>query len=136
VITKVVPVLMREKRGVREILAFRHPKAGLQIVKGTLEAVETLEAAALRELAEESGITGARVVRALGASVDIVEGQQWAFLLCEAGEQPARWLYSTADDGGLILSFFWQPLGEPLVGDWHVSFVRALDFVRERIRPG
>lgn len=129
-VEKVVPVLLRDRHGRREILAFRHPQAGLQIVKGTVEPGETAIDAALRELAEESGIGNARIVQALGASVAIAEGERWSFFLCTAPEQPARWIFTTTDDGGLIFSFFWQPLDEAAGEDWHPTFRAALAYIR------
>jgi 8-oxo-dGTP pyrophosphatase MutT (NUDIX family) len=48
-----------------EVLAFEHPLAGLQLVKGTIEAGETPQQAAVRELREEAGF-GARAVEDLG----------------------------------------------------------------------
>lgn len=63
----------------------------MQIVKGTVEPGEATNAAALRELEEESGVTGARIVADLGASDEIDAGQVWHFFHCAAGEQPARW---------------------------------------------
>ncbi|AOI84782.1 hypothetical protein WJ15_37365 [Burkholderia cepacia] len=42
------------------------PEAGRQVIAGTMEQDETPEAAALRELREESGIEDAEVVRILG----------------------------------------------------------------------
>jgi chloramphenicol 3-O phosphotransferase len=98
-IAKVVPVLLRERQGRGEILAFRHPSAGLQIVKGTLEPNERPEYAALRELEEESGVTRARIVRSLGSSTMIAEGEKWHFFLCTAGEQPSHWMHGAPDDG-------------------------------------
>ncbi|MGX5266288.1 NUDIX domain-containing protein, partial [Klebsiella pneumoniae] len=55
-IEKVVPGVFRKINNNLEILVFRHPLAGIQIVKGTVEHQEQLEYAALRELYEESGI--------------------------------------------------------------------------------
>ena len=57
---KVVPIVLRRRERL-EILAFRHPQAGTQLVKGTLENLEKAEDATLRELAEESGIENATV---------------------------------------------------------------------------
>jgi chloramphenicol 3-O phosphotransferase len=133
---KVVPVLLREKESRQEILAFRHPIAGIQIVKGTLEEGEMTEHAALRELEEESGVTGARIVRSLGSSDAIAEGEQWHFFLCAAREQPARWIHTAPDDGGHIFEFFWQPLDAELGADWHPIFVAALAHIRAALaRP-
>jgi 8-oxo-dGTP pyrophosphatase MutT (NUDIX family) len=52
---KVCPIVFRDV-SMRQILAFEHPRAGVQLVKGYIEPGETVRAAALRELAEESGI--------------------------------------------------------------------------------
>jgi 8-oxo-dGTP pyrophosphatase MutT (NUDIX family) len=53
---KVCPIVLRERAGSRQILVFRHPSAGVQLVKGGLENGEEPAEGALRELAEESGI--------------------------------------------------------------------------------
>lgn len=134
-VRKACPVLLREKRGRREILAFRHPTAGLQIVKGTIEPGESPDAAALRELAEESGVTDAHIVGELGRSSDIADGQEWVFYHCAAGEQPVRWIYAAPDDGGQVLSFFWHPLEDEPDEQWHPVFVRALAFIRGAVLP-
>lgn len=39
----------------------------------------------------------------------------------------------TQDEGGLVFSFFWQPLDAELTGEWHPAAVRAVEFVRARI---
>ncbi len=49
-----------------KILLFRHPLAGVQLVKGTIEKGETPSEAVLRELAEESGISDAVIGDDLG----------------------------------------------------------------------
>jgi ADP-ribose pyrophosphatase YjhB (NUDIX family) len=133
-VPKAVPVLLREKEGRLEFLAFRHPKFGLQIVKGTVEPGEVPDAAALRELEEESGVTGARIVADLGTSDTIDNGQLWHFFHCAAGEQPARWVFATQDEGGLIFSFFWQPLDAELTAEWHYASARAAEFIRARLQ--
>ncbi len=133
-IAKAVPVLLREKSGRREILAFRHPKAGHQIVKGTIEPGEAPADAALRELAEESGVTGAQIVADLGASDAIDDGQVWHFFHCTAAEQPARWVFATLDEGGLLFSFFWQPLDAELTTEWHPASVLAVEYIRAAMR--
>lgn len=53
---KVCPVVFRVSRGRAEILAFGHPSAGNQFVKGSIETGEAAPRAAIRELQEESGI--------------------------------------------------------------------------------
>ena len=64
------------------LLVFDHvgiPEAGTQVPGGGIGAVETPEAAVLRELAEESGITNATLIRKLGES----------WFRAEAGQVPA-----------------------------------------------
>ena len=63
---KACPVLLRSTAAGVELLSFLHPKAGKQIIKGTIEPGEEATAAALRELGEESGIIDATAVRSLG----------------------------------------------------------------------
>jgi 8-oxo-dGTP pyrophosphatase MutT (NUDIX family) len=65
---KACPVVLRSPQGKCEILAFCHPLAGHQFVKGTVEAGETPAAAALRELYEEAGITAQAITTMLGSS--------------------------------------------------------------------
>jgi ADP-ribose pyrophosphatase YjhB (NUDIX family) len=55
---KACPVVFRKKAGLMEILAFRHPIAGYQLVKGTININEGIEQAAERELLEESVLVG------------------------------------------------------------------------------
>ena len=80
-VDKVVPVVIR-RRDKLEVLAFRHPQVGTQLVKGSLEAGEEPEDAALGELAEESGIEDAVVVRPLGQLAYTEIAQHWHFFLC------------------------------------------------------
>jgi 8-oxo-dGTP pyrophosphatase MutT (NUDIX family) len=67
-----------------ELLVFRHETAGIQLPAGTVEPDEPFVAAALRELAEETGVTNARIARHLGERVyDLPDGR--AVLLGTAG---------------------------------------------------
>lgn len=104
--TKTCPVVLRVRDEI-EVLAFRHPIAGLQLVKGTIEKNESSQAGALRELAEEAGILVASITSDLGIWVSGYQGQVWSFHLCEAQEKtPDKWTHQTADDGGHEFSFF------------------------------
>lgn len=123
-------MVLRQRDGL-EILAFRHPLAGLQLVKGTIEAEESPRAAAIRELAEEAGIAAAEVTSDLGLWESAHQGQVWSFHLCVSGQElPDRWVHRTADDGGHDFGFFWHPLAGPAGTEWHDVFQRALTFIR------
>ncbi len=121
-IGKVCPVVIREP----DILVFRHPLAGVQLVKGTIEPGERPEAAALRELHEESGIRG-RIKRAWPSSTEIVGEENWHFFEIETGSLPDRWSHQTQDGGGLTFEFFWRSLRDRAEMDRR--FVNALAWI-------
>ncbi len=136
---KACPVLLRPGAeagaSALEILAFRHPLAGRQLIKGTIEPSEAPVAAALRELQEESGIADAHVARNLGLWRAGVHGQIWACFLClPATPPPDQWAYFTTDGGGHLFEFFWQPIDQPLDEQWHPVFVGAVNYIRQALR--
>ncbi|WP_224816945.1 NUDIX domain-containing protein [Hasllibacter sp. MH4015] len=112
-------------RGDGTILAFRHPQAGSQFVKGTVEAGETGPHAARRELAEESGLDLVPLT-SLGRSDAIEDGQIWHFWPMDApDERFDRWDHPAPDDGGHLFSVFWQALSGPLSAEFAPTFRRA-----------
>ena len=123
---KVCPIVLRLRGGV-EVLAFRHPRAGLQIVKGTVEPGEAIEAAALRELAEESGVTGARIAGRFG--VHPINGDEWHLVRVQVSDLPESWVHHCADDGGHDFAFFWHRLADGTGDAWHPVFREALSHV-------
>lgn len=127
---KVCPVVLR---GENEILMFRHPLAGVQLVKGTVEPGEAIELAAIRELAEESGICDARVVRSLGQNDAIAEGQLWHFFECKTDVLSECWTHHALDDGGKDFEFFWWTIADGWPPYCHASFGRAIDHIRSAI---
>src|SRR5690349_10323131 len=129
-IHKVCPVILRQQGDTWQILAFRHPKAGTQLIKGTLEAGEQPEEGVLRELAEESGIDQATVLEKIG-ELDIHETEQyWHIFLCQPiGILQEEWSFFTTDGGGHIFQFFWHGLDEKLDETWHPIFRSALAFI-------
>jgi 8-oxo-dGTP pyrophosphatase MutT (NUDIX family) len=133
---KVCPVILRSVESARQLLALEHPLAGYQLVKGSIEAGESSDEAALRELAEESGLTAVRAVRQLGIWESGFQGQVWAFVLCESAERlPETWLHHAADDGGHDFRFFWHPLfGPPRSEHWHSVFQGALNFIQTAVQ--
>jgi ADP-ribose pyrophosphatase YjhB (NUDIX family) len=71
---KVTALIVREAPAGRQVLLFRHPSAGVQVPAGTVEEGEDLEAAALREGQEESGVRDLRVVRRLATLETVLPG--------------------------------------------------------------
>lgn len=105
------------------------------MVKGTVEPGEALEAAALRELSEESGISSARVVKNLGIWPSGFNGQVWAFFECQPGQALTdTWLHHAPDDGGHTFRFFWHPLvAQADPRSWHPVFRDALHFIQNAV---
>ncbi|ARN24108.1 hypothetical protein A4W93_28870 [Piscinibacter gummiphilus] len=135
---KVCPVVLRRSGETVEILAFVHPLAGCQLVKGTIEAGEETTVAALRELAEESGIVDASVARVMGIWPSGFEQQVWAFVECvPRSPLPQSWTHDAPDDGGRTFRFFWHPLHQQADPEgWHVVFREAMRFIQEAHREG
>ncbi len=126
-VQKVCPIIVREIDGVRQILVFRHPSAGVQFVKGPVEPDEQLATAALRELAEESGTTSITSIESKGSWFVEHSQQEWHFFLCSTGEElKDQWDFFTLDDGGLVYSFFWFGLDNEPDHEWHPIFKEAL----------
>ncbi len=64
-IEKVVAIVTRGRGEDRELLVFRHPTSGVQLPAGTVETGEAVEAALLREIREETGLSPARIMALL-----------------------------------------------------------------------
>ena len=129
---KSCPVVLRGRETL-EILAFEHPLAGFQLVKGSVEPGESSDLAAVRELKEEAGIQST-VKQNLGEWHSIVTGQTWAFHECHVTEDlPDTWVHFAEDDGGHEFRFFWHPLMSEPSENWHQVFKDALSFLRKRL---
>ena len=129
-VEKVCPIVLRGSAEAREILVFRHPQAGVQLVKGTREPGEAIVVGALRELAEEAGIA-ALSGRFVASSSAIAPDQLWHFVLVDTSDLPDQWSFDTLDDGGHRFDFFWWPLLADASADWHRWFVEALNVARK-----
>tara|TARA_R110002072_G_scaffold36301_4_gene107012 strand:- start:2501 stop:2917 length:417 start_codon:yes stop_codon:yes gene_type:complete len=128
---KACPVVLRRVSSGVELLAFKHPLAGCQLVKGTVETDENLPAACSRELFEESGII-AKSGRFIGALAVGYDRQIWGFYnMLYDQPLPDTWDYFTQDGGGLLFSFFWLPLPAILNNDWHHSTKNAIRFIEQ-----
>ena len=131
---KAVPVVLRHRGDSTEVLVFAHPKAGTQIVKGTVEAGEPVADACVRELAEESGIVGAACLRDLGVWEHCPSGQVWHFReMFVADALPDSWTHHTNDGGGLLFRFYWHALDRSAPVSCHRDYVRALAFLQGRL---
>jgi len=130
VLQKACAVPYRRNGQALEVLAFRHPLAGNQLVKGTIEADESPAAAAARELAEESGIVGAPRPIFLGRSAIGAPPLLWHVYAFAVESLPDRWDHRTEDGGGHVFSFFWHPLAADLDGDWHPIFHEGYRLIR------
>ena len=130
---KACPIILRETDGGTEILAFSHPIAGNQLVKGTIEQYESLSHACTRELKEESGVDATPPI-ALGVWDSKFDNQIWGFYLMEPDDHLLEsWEYFTKDDGGHLFEFFWQPIQAELDSNWHPVFIEAINFVKEAL---
>ncbi|WP_439644058.1 NUDIX domain-containing protein [Gemmatimonas sp.] len=125
---------MRHHGARAEVLVFEHPSAGTQLVKGTVEAGESVVEAAVRELAEESGIVGAACKRELGQWTSDPGDQVWHFWeMTVPHVLPDSWSHLTQDDGGQLFAFRWHPIAEPPASSWYPVFRNALSFLRARL---
>ena len=65
-IEKVTVFITQERNGVKALLVFKHPTAGIQIPAGTVEVGEDIETAAQREAHEETGLQNVKIEKYLG----------------------------------------------------------------------
>jgi len=130
---KACPVVLRHNSNKLELLAFGHPTAGNQLVKGNIKKGEHLDSACIRELAEESGIQ-AQVVKQLGIWEPNFKNQIWGFCLMHYEDiLPDTWEFATKDDGGHVFSFFWQPLDSPVNDNWDEIYKHAFQYIKNTL---
>jgi len=111
-----VYVVRRDGPAVRLLAFDSHDEPGFEVPKGTVEASETFEDAAVREVFEEAGMEGIRIVRELGRTTYGAELQ--AFLLASAPEDlPETFEHVVTGDGvdrGFSYTFGWLPIDADL----------------------
>ena len=130
---KVCPIVFRRGEAGTEVLAFRHPLAGHQFVKGTIEPGEPAHDAAIRELWEESGLRPTTPCLDLGTCrIETADAMWHVFAWC-AKDLPESWDHQTADGGGLCFSFLWQPIEKPFDASWHPVFHKVHAFFVPRL---
>ena len=124
------PIALHPDGAPLRLPVFRHPKAGVQLVKGGIRAEEAPAAAAARELFEESGLE-TRSALLLGQSTEIAPGELWHFSLCRVVPPVRdRWAHFCADDGGHRFEFHWHDISTPLPAPCHETFENALTCIR------
>lgn len=75
-IQKVTAFIIRESNGIKELLVFKHPTAGVQIPAGTVERGEDIETAVKRETYEETGLKLVEIEDYLGCFENELENNQ------------------------------------------------------------
>ena len=130
---KVCAVPYRRVAGEVEVLAFKHPLAGNQFVKGTLEAGEDPAEGSRRELHEESGLTLTSHPMLLAQRAIGTPSLIWYIYAFETEALPEVWDHWTEDDGGHLFSFFWHPIRVGLGQEWHPIFQEAFNAVRSSL---
>lgn len=107
-----------------ELLVFTHrdfPKAGVQVPAGTVESGESLDAAVLREVYEETGLPPAavRIQTYLGRRLWEAgphRHDRHFYHLALTGPAPDTWLHYESHAGAcgpLAFSFYWVSLSDP-----------------------
>jgi ADP-ribose pyrophosphatase YjhB (NUDIX family) len=115
---RVVAYVTRELDGRMELLtieAEKYPEEGVQVPAGRIDHWETLEEGLRRELAEETGLTDARIVRELPdfECTYRTYSHNHAFHLITEEETPDAWEHRIRGEGadsGLIHLCRWLPL--------------------------
>ncbi|MEE9387553.1 MAG: NUDIX domain-containing protein [Paracoccaceae bacterium] len=122
-------VVLRTRNSELQILAFHHPKAGIQLVKGSIEPGESPEQAAMRELFEESGLQ-AQSAQWVTTVLDSDPGPTWHLVKCEIEDSKEKWEHACQDDGGQIFNFFWYQLAKQPDNQWLPIFHVVLSEIR------
>lgn len=124
------------------LLLFRkpaQPEAGIQVPGGSVEPGEALEAAALREAHEETGLSGLVLRSYLGSAeyelkVDVGPAHlRHFFHLVYAGPSPARWEHvelKPAPAAPVRFELWWEPLPSVRL-DWEMD--HCLEALRQRL---
>ncbi|HYJ67823.1 MAG TPA: NUDIX domain-containing protein [Nocardioidaceae bacterium] len=127
---RVACYVTRERAERIELLVFDHVdflEAGRQVPAGGIEAGETYAEAAVREVREETGLTGAKVVRVVGESdrphPETGEPRRTTYVhLRTTAESPERWIHvvtGAGDDAELRFACFWAALPVQLADQQH-----------------
>lgn len=114
-----------------ELLVHEHrdfPEVGIQVAAGTVEECESLENALFREIEEETGITGHKLLKQLEVYHYFNEfrnemQERHVFLLEMMDESLERWEHifsGEGEDEGMVFSCTWMPI-ENLKLSWDMG---------------
>jgi ADP-ribose pyrophosphatase YjhB (NUDIX family) len=115
---KVLVYVMRRVGDEPQVLVFEHrdaPEAGVQVPAGTVALGEAPEAAAWRELLEESGLAppGVRLARKLAQVYEAENDWVRHMYLFEPREAlPEGWRHAVSgegEDAGMVFDYYWLP---------------------------
>lgn len=132
---KVVAYVVRERGGRPELLVFTHtdfPVAGVQVPAGTIEPGEEPDDAVLRELHEETGRDGFRIVRRLGAydyagGSRVVRRHVYHVAVPDGLPDAWRWGEAHGTPDEIRFDFYWVSLdGVPLLARGLSDYLPAL----------
>jgi len=143
IVDKAVAAVVRQSGGTREVLVFRHPLAGVQLPKGTVDAGEALSAAALRELHEESGLKLDVVPLSVGTWDRTLDGtfgerpsgqlHRWHVHVLDAPPGlPDAWSHvavGSAEEEGLVFEYRWLALDSSLKQRLQPVFEATVDLL-------
>ncbi|WP_147103728.1 NUDIX domain-containing protein [Tateyamaria sp. syn59] len=120
-----------------DILVFRHPLAGVQLPKGTVEAHETTLAAARREVFEEVGLVLTGPLIPLGAWVCPSLPATWHVFVADApSDAPDEWRHAPTGGGeedDLTFDVFWTEAANARTL-LHPLFLPVLDMLEQYAR--
>lgn len=117
---KVLAYIISPRNGL-DLLVHEHrdlPEAGIQVPAGTVEENEPVEKALFREIEEETGITGLKLIKKLEIYHYFNEfrnemQERHVFLLEMMDESLERWEHIVSgggEDEGMVFSCYWMPL--------------------------
>ena len=133
---KAVAAVVRGDGAGAELLVFRHPLAGVQLPKGTVEPGETPAEGVLRELEEESGLRLEVQPHPIGEWRRVLDGtfgeratggvHLWHLFALDAPEGlPEGWTHDASgspEEDGLRFEFHWLAIDAGLLDKLHPVF--------------